>query len=765
MQQKSRLFSILAVLGTLTLASLLASSALGANTKAFKVGIRLADGSYCATQLGTTRFTPLADTSVGEILYSSWASDTNGYDPDCAHLELQTSATALTSDFRICIRLADSAVLDANGNVDRLSQYGTLECTPWASENGGWSKAAMDSNGYDWDAAQLAIETRTMPAGITVSDFRIGGRLCDNKCTSQFGTPQFTPWASAGGGKSAWFGDGNWYDSDGGQVVLEVVREIPPTPEQCKETIPADQRAQLDPAGIGFRSELGNTGAPNGWLVAPGTSVINSLELKNGFNDRTLNMIQWVGTKNMLVAGGSVVRVPYGGNKQIVNCPANHVAVGIDLHRPSPYDGDSHETAILCKPVIAGTVDASQAKEYSINGCGQKYCAPYPNFPTWGYVMVGARFNTDNHKYIASIVIAPVVAATERTVPCSPNTCAPRQVSQPVPDNEQPTIIQTGTTQVSIDGTGTGWKTCAADSIWVNTHLHNGTDDRKEHWANCADTERMVDTNFSYTAANGTVLPAGQPRPVYPSGDDAKCASDEVMVGALYYDDDANGNSDEGIRAIQCRKLLSGVSLDLTNVQVFPNAGCGQTFCDAKSSTLGALATARDNQGRPFAPIGMNIRPNDNHKYARGIWAAPLKKLADRIITIPPGPECTPTPNPNPNPNPTPNPNPNPNPGAGGGNNGGSNPPVATCTLTANPATIVLNIGSSRLDWNCSATGPVTISAVDNTEFTPVENQPAQGSMQVAPDKTTTFKVTSSNASATATVTVGGSVFDETGGL
>lgn len=545
------------------LALVLNASAAGKN---FKLGLQLADGSYCATQKGSYKYTGTSDIATSGLIPSLWATDTNGYDPDCMNLELQPAASELKSDFRVCLQFADSVVLNRDGSIRTLSQVGTMQCTPWASDGGGWSKAATDSNGYDWDAAQVAIETRALPAGkIAVSDYRIGGRLCDRACTTQFGTTQYTPWASAGGGKSAWFSDSNWYDSDGGQLVLEVTE--------------------------------------------------------------------------------------------------------------------------------------------AIAGC-----------------------------------------------------------TEPVPANEQPTVVQGTNAVMGIDGTGTGWKNCSSDSLLTNLRLHNATDDRKEWSGTCTDTERMVDTNFSYTAANGTLLAAGDPRPVYPSGDDAYCATDEALVGALYYDDDASGNRDEGIRAISCRKLAAGASLDLQSIQVFPNAGCGANECNSYSSTYGSLNNAKDSQGRPFVPIGMNIRPNDSHKYARGIWAAPLKAIPPRVVEcpreVPP-----PTPNPNPNPNPTPNPNPNPNPGAGGGNNGGSNPPAATCTLTANPATIVLNIGSSRLDWNCSATGPVTISAVDNTGFAPVENQPAQGSMQVAPDKTTTFKVTSSNASATATVTVGGSVFDETGGL
>lgn len=665
---KSRFFkSSVLTLGTLAIIALSINVASSAAGKDFKLGVQVADGSYCATQKGAYKYTGTSNITTSGLIPSLWATDTNGYDPDCMNLDLQPATTELKSDFRMCIQFADSVALYADGSIRTLSQVGTMQCTPWASEGGGWSKAATDSNGYDWDAAQVAIETRPLPAGkVAVSDYRIGGRLCDKACTSQFGTTQYTPWASAGGGKSAWFSDGNWYDSDGGQLILEVAEAL----IGCTEAVPADQ---------------------------------------------------------------------------------------------------------------------------------------------------------------------------------------------------QPKVIQTAQTVIGIDGTGTGWKNCSSDSILTNLRLHNKTNDRKEWSGTCTDTENLVDPNSSIVVQGTTIV---APRYVYPTADDAYCATDEALVGALYYDDDASGSSDEGIRAISCRKLVAGVSLDLNSVQVFPNAGCGANECNSYNPTYGALGTAKDAQGRPFVPIGMNIRPNDSHKYARGIWAAPLKSLPPQTIECPttqpptqdpptsvggirvhrftrntdgtpgqpvtgttagisktgmiadqpavflqltpgsypvfvtdlPGEEkfsicqfniggsgcagttfatvpaasCTAgvcalpmtgvtagkmtalivTYAPSTTVTPIPNPNPNPNP----------NPPGPTCELTATPSTIVVNVGSSKLEWTCTNGSSAQITD-DNAGFTDIGNKPLTGSVTVSPDKTTTFTVTAGGASASATVVVGGSTIDETGGL
>lgn len=301
-----------------------------------------------------------------------------------------------------------------------------------------------------------------------------------------------------------------------------------------------------------------------------------------------------------------------------------------------------------------------------------------------------------------------------------------------------PTVAQGSGTNIGIDGTGTGWKTCSNDSILTNIHLHNDNNDRKEHWGTCTDTDRLINASFAYTAANGTVLPAGQPRPVYPTSADAMCAADEALVGALYYDDDANGNNDEGIRAIQCRKLETGVTLDYNNLKVFPHAGCGKTFCDSYDATYGSLNLAKTADGRPFIPVGMNIRPNDNNKYSRGIWAAPL--VVEEAFGTCENPSTDPLPPP-------------PgvcndgidndgderidseDPSCVNGTESSTEPANPTCSFTANKTTIIRGVDQAILSWSCTGgTGSPSISNIGTVA--------AASSTAVSPEVTTTYTLT-----------------------
>ncbi len=629
--------------------------------KTFKLGLRLADGSYCATQLGNYAYTPFADNTTFGLQYSTWATDSNGYDPDCMHLDLQTNSATLTSDFRVCLRFADNAVLDSKGNVDRLSQYGTHQCTPWASEGGGWSKPATDANGYDWDAAQLITETRAMPTGAqTIVDYRIGGRLCDSNCTAQFGTTQYTPWASAGGGKSAWFGDANWYDSDGGQLILEVNRTV----TGCKETIPLAAQSNLTTSGLGTKSGLGNAGAPNGQFLTPSNTVVTRLSLKNGFDDRMIESISYSGTQNLLAPSSSVVRVPYAGNKQIVTCPANHVVVGLDLYRGA---GDQHETALLCKPIVEGIVNRALEKEYSINGCGQAYCSPYYNFPLTGVVMVGGRFNTDNHKYLGSIVVAPVTPITERSI-----TCSSTPPTQPPPTQDG-----------DISVTRFGGPFNLTSPVPVFGSLITGT-------------QAWIDNATPAANAKQSANPA-----IF------------VKLGAqsthAVYVTDLPGKK-EMVSYSSCAR---GATCSWGVPVLIPSSNCNGSSCLVQAAV----------------PVTGNV-----------VTGVAVAYVDDTVVTPPPASSTPP------------------------GQNPPNNPPANRCTLTATPATIVVNVGSSKLEWNCT-NGPVTITD-NNAAFTDIgQKTTSSGFINVSPDKTTVFTVTSGGVSATATVNVGGSVIDETGGL
>jgi hypothetical protein len=653
------------IIGTvLVAAAVIATASAIAAPKSFKIGLRLADGSYCASQLGSYKYTPVADSTVFGLQYSPWASDTNGYDPDCMHLDLQTDSATLTADFRVCLRFADSAVLDSRGNIDRLSQYGTHQCTPWASDGGGWSKPATDANGYDWDAAQLITETRAMPASaMAVTDYRIGGRLCDDGCSGKYGTTQYTPWASAGGGKSAWFGDSNWYDSDGGQLILEVNKSI----TGCKEAVPLTEQAKLTTTGSGSKTGLGNAGAPNGELLAPAGSVITSLTLKNGFNDRMIESVTWTGTENILTSPttASALRVPSAGNKQIVTCPENYAVVGLDLYRGG---GDNYEKGLFCKPIIAGTVNRALQKEYSINGCGQAYCAPYYNFPTTGVVMIGGRFNTDDHKYLGSIVVAPITPITERPITCPT-----------VPPETQPAPAQDG--DINVTRFGGPFNLTSPVPVFGNP---------------ISGTEAWIDNATPLASAKQSANPA-----IF-----LKLAAQSTHA---VYVTDLPGKK-EMVSYASCTRGTTCTTWGTPTL--IPPANCNGTSCLVNSAV----------------PVAPNV-----------VTHIAIAHVDDTVTNPPPASTTSP----------------------------GTNPittPAATCTLTATPSTIVINVGSSKLEWTCT-NGSVAKIQDDNAALNDIGDKPLTGSVTVSPDKTTTFTVTAGGASATATVVVGGSVIDETGGL
>ncbi|MFZ2150042.1 MAG: hypothetical protein WAV15_02705 [Minisyncoccia bacterium] len=118
------------------------------------------------------------------------------------------SASAAT----LSIQLSDSAC-----GGTRAGSAATASASGTASD---WSGYAIDSNGYDADCAKVDM------AGITESmDFRVGIQLTDGDAgcsSSEAGTSRLSPWASTGGGYTAWASDSNSYDPDCAQVYLET---------------------------------------------------------------------------------------------------------------------------------------------------------------------------------------------------------------------------------------------------------------------------------------------------------------------------------------------------------------------------------------------------------------------------------------------------------------------------------------------------------------------------------------------------------------
>jgi len=100
------------------------------------------------------------------------------------------------------------------------SHSGATKCTPWASDGGGWSDWATDDNREDPDYIRVQLQTRDLPDDKYIKDWRIGIQLSDDGCSSQFGTTKYTPWASDGGGWSFWTTDDYGNDPDCVKVYL-----------------------------------------------------------------------------------------------------------------------------------------------------------------------------------------------------------------------------------------------------------------------------------------------------------------------------------------------------------------------------------------------------------------------------------------------------------------------------------------------------------------------------------------------------------------
>ncbi|CAM1344610.1 MAC/perforin domain-containing protein [Tenacibaculum amylolyticum] len=176
------------------------------------IGLQLGDRGKCNNPGG--RY----NTSITNR-WTSWAGDGNFYDPDWIRIWINKRSglnyKLVDLDFRIAIQLADDR---ATGG------WGHVRYTPWASQGGGWSSWATDSNAYDFDAVRMRIETRYKP-NFFIKDFRLGIQLTDHGTHSGHrGSVKFTSWFSQGGGQSDCAGDSNYYDPDAVKIKLEVRR-------------------------------------------------------------------------------------------------------------------------------------------------------------------------------------------------------------------------------------------------------------------------------------------------------------------------------------------------------------------------------------------------------------------------------------------------------------------------------------------------------------------------------------------------------------
>lgn len=131
-------------------------------------------------------------------------TDANAKDPDCASVNFNAgnvngvpqNDSIYTNDFRLGVRVAESES-NCTNQID-----GSIKWTGWASDGGSTSPQAVGTaTSNDPDCIWLHYETRPMPAGKGIRDVRIG--------IASGGNTQFTPWARAGGGASAFSSGGN----------------------------------------------------------------------------------------------------------------------------------------------------------------------------------------------------------------------------------------------------------------------------------------------------------------------------------------------------------------------------------------------------------------------------------------------------------------------------------------------------------------------------------------------------------------------------
>lgn len=149
--------------------------------------------------------------------WTAWAGDRDYYDPDWIRIWINKKGginyKIIDYDFRVAIQLAD-----AHGTRD----FGSVRYTPWASEGGGWSAWAADTDWYDYDVVRLKIETRPMQ-NLLIKDFRLAVQLTDHGTNPRHsGAAKYTSWFSQGGHQSDCAGDSDYYDADAIRIRLEV---------------------------------------------------------------------------------------------------------------------------------------------------------------------------------------------------------------------------------------------------------------------------------------------------------------------------------------------------------------------------------------------------------------------------------------------------------------------------------------------------------------------------------------------------------------
>lgn len=187
----------------------------------FRIGLQ---GDNDFGDPGEVAYTPwvnLLNQRVNKKAVTDWALSRGGGDPDFYRLHLDTKSNIIPQiDFRIGLQTADDLGLN---NIEN-TKY-----TRWASEGGGWTwyediggATGVDNTLVSRDNMRLYIETRDMPAGRSITGFRMGlievGAGYVYADENDIPTPfSGTPSSSNGGGFSNY-----WIEDQSPGFILEM---------------------------------------------------------------------------------------------------------------------------------------------------------------------------------------------------------------------------------------------------------------------------------------------------------------------------------------------------------------------------------------------------------------------------------------------------------------------------------------------------------------------------------------------------------------
>jgi len=174
------------------------------------LGIQLCDGTNCQNT-GEMTYSEYLQDGGG---WSPWASDQDAYDPEQFRIGIfakdgsEGGVRITATDIRFGIQISDSGT--SGGKA------GSVRYTPWASQGGGWSELAGDTNYYDFDAVRVLVEQRHF-AGLVITDIVVGTRAShSSNDESQTDDPVFS---NIDGGNEL---NGGWTEWATGSIVDDL---------------------------------------------------------------------------------------------------------------------------------------------------------------------------------------------------------------------------------------------------------------------------------------------------------------------------------------------------------------------------------------------------------------------------------------------------------------------------------------------------------------------------------------------------------------